>query len=134
MSFIKQKPKSGSGIDIAPLLDMVFILLIFFLVTISFTRETGIDVSKPKAASAQELPQESILIGITKAGTIHINESQVDLVALRTVLRQMVAQNPDRSAVIVADRDAPSGRIVDVLDECNAAKVPKVSLAANAEE
>ncbi|MCL2206507.1 MAG: biopolymer transporter ExbD [Fibromonadales bacterium] len=135
MSFVKRnKSKDGPSIDIAPMLDMVFILLIFFIVTSSFVRETGIDVNKPKASSAQELARESILIGISREGTIHINEGQVDLRALRMILQRMVAEKPDRAAVIVADREAPSGKIVDVLDECNAAKVKKVSIAANKEE
>ncbi|GHV16709.1 biopolymer transporter protein ExbD [Fibrobacterales bacterium] len=135
MSFVKKyRAKENSGIDIAPMLDMVFILLIFFVVTSSFVRETGIDVNKPKASSAEELARESILIGISREGTIHINESQVDLRTLRSVLLQLVAEKPDRTAVIVSDRDAPSGKIVDVLDECNLAKVRKVSIAANKEE
>jgi len=135
MSFIKKRRnKDNSGnIDIAPMMDMVFILLIFFIVTSSFVRETGIDVNKPKASSAQELARESILIGISREGTIHINESQVDLRALRSILQQMVAEKPERAAVIVADRDAPSGKIVDVLDVCNLARVKKVSIAANKE-
>jgi biopolymer transport protein ExbD len=135
MSFVKRsKNKDGSGIDIAPMLDMVFILLIFFIVTSSFVRETGVDVNKPKASSAQELARESILIGISREGTIHINESQVDLRALRVILQTLVAEKPSRAAVIVADRDAPSGKIVDVLDQCNLAGVKKVSIAANKEE
>jgi biopolymer transport protein ExbD len=136
MSFIrKNKSKENGGvIDMAPMLDMVFILLIFFIVTSSFVRETGIDVNKPKASSAQELARESILIGVSREGTIHINESQVDLRALRIILQQMVAEKPDRAAVIVADRDAPSGRVVDILDQCNLARVKKVSIAANKEE
>jgi len=114
-------------------MDMVFILLIFFIVTSTFTRETGVDVSKPKAASAKDLANESILVGITRQGTLHINETQVSLSGLRVILKQMVAETPDRPVIIVADRDAPSGRIVDVLDECNLARVRKVSISASRE-
>jgi biopolymer transport protein ExbD len=136
LSFVKKRKdkESGAVVDMAPMMDMVFILLIFFIVTSSFVRETGIDVNKPKASSAQELARESILIGISREGTIHINESQVDLRVLRSILQQMVAEKPDRAAVIVADRDAPSGKVVDVLDVCNLARVKKVSVAANKEE
>jgi len=136
MSFVKKRRNNegGNSVDIAPMMDMVFILLIFFIVTSSFVRETGIDVNKPKASSAQELARESILIGVSREGTIHINESQVDLRALRSILQQMIAEKPDRAAVIVADREAPSGKVVDVLDVCNLAKVKKVSVAANKEE
>lgn len=135
MSFLKRrKSRDAAAIDIAPMMDMVFILLIFFIVTSTFTRETGVDVSKPKASSARELARESILIGITRQGTVHINETQVNLGTLRTILRQMVAEAPERPVILVADRDAPSGRIVDVLDECNIAKVRKVSISAAQEQ
>ncbi len=135
MSFLdRRKTRNAAAIDIAPMMDMVFILLIFFIVTSSFTRETGLDVSKPKASSAKELARESILIGISRQGSVHINETQVNLSTLRTILRQMMAETPDRPVIVVADRDAPSGRIVDVLDECNVAKVRKVSLSASVEQ
>lgn len=130
MSFIKKRARRESLIDISPMMDMVFILLIFFIVTSTFTRETGIDVTKPKASSAKELARESILIGITRQGTVHINETQVNLSSLQTILRQMMAESPDRPVIIVSDREAPSGAIVDVLDECNIAKVRKVSISA----
>ena len=90
----------------------------------------GIDVSKPKASTVKELSKESILIGITRQGTIHINETQVNLSSLQTILKQMMNEAPDRPVVIVSDRDAPSGKIVDVLDECNLAHVRKVSISA----
>lgn len=130
MSFFHRNRRRSGGIDISPMMDMTFILLIFFVVTSTFTRETGIDVSKPKASSAKELSRESILIGVTRQGTIHINETQVNLSSLQTILRQMMAESPDRPVIIVSDRDAPSGKIVDVLDECNLAHVRKVSISA----
>ena len=122
MSFIRKRSRSGGGIDVSPMLDMVFILLIFFIVTM------------PKASTAKELAKESILIGVTRQGTIHINETQVNLSTLQTVLRQMMAEAPDRPVIIVSDRDAPNGVVVDILDECNLAKVRKVSISANKEE
>lgn len=134
MSFIRRRSRRESIIDISPMMDMVFILLIFFIVTSTFTRETGIDVTKPKASSARELAKESILIGVTRQGTVHINESQVTLSSLQTILKQMMAESPDRPVIIVSDRDAPTGAIVDVLDECNLAKVRKVSISAEEAE
>ena len=123
MSFIRKRVLDTGKIDVSPMLDCVFILLIFFIVTSTFTRETGVDVTKPKASSAKDLAKESILIGVTRQGTIHINETQV-----------MMAEAPDRPVIIVSDRDAPNGVVVDILDECNLAKVRKVSISANKEE
>ena len=104
MSFIRKRVHDTGKIDVSPMLDCVFILLIFFIVTSTFTRETGVDVTKPKASSAKDLAKESILIGVTRQGTIHINETQVNLSTLNTVLRQMMAEAPDRPVIIVSDR------------------------------
>lgn len=117
-------------INIAPLMDMVFILLIFFIVTTTFTRETGVQVNKPKASSAQTLEKDNILIAITREGAIHIHERQVDLRMLRGILKRLIAERPSRSVVIVADRSCETGLAVDVMDECNMAGVKKVSIAA----
>lgn len=129
----RKSKRRESGVDVAPLLDMVFILLIFFVVTSTFTRETGIDVSKPKASTAEDLAREAVLIGISRQGTIHINESQVPITSLRRVLEGIVRETPDRPVILVTDREAPSGMVVDVLDECNLARVSKVSIAAERE-
>lgn len=134
-SFLKKRGTRGTAqIDVAPMMDMVFILLIFFVVTSTFTRETGVDITKPQASTAKELSRESLLIGISRQGTFHVNESQVTLNGLRTLLKQVVAETPDRSVIIVADREAPSGKIVDVLDECNIARVKKVSVSAGQDQ
>ena len=127
---LRRKERREGGIDVSPMLDMVFILLIFFVVTSTFTRETGVDVSKPQAQSASELRAESILIAITREGTIHVNEREVDLAALKDVLEQSVARAPEREAIVIADESAPTGRLVQVIDACTLARVKKVSLAA----
>lgn len=117
-------------VDMAPLIDMVFILLIFFVVTSTFTRETGVDVTKPQAQSAAMLEKENILIAITREGTIHINERQVDIAGMKDVIGQVIQRNPDREAVIIADRSSQTGTLVQVIDACNLSGVKKVSIAA----
>ncbi len=121
------------GIEMGPLMDIVFILLIFFVVTSSFTRETGVDVTKPQAQSASQLEKENLLIAITREGTIHINERQVDLASLQDILKQSLAKTPDREAVVIADKGSETGVLVQVIDVCNLAGVKKVSIAAQAE-
>ena len=121
------------GIDMGPLMDIVFILLIFFVVTSSFTRETGVDITKPQAQSASQLEKENLLIAITREGTIHINERQVDLASLQDILKQSLAKTPDREAVIIADKGSETGVLVQVIDACNLSGVKKVSIAAQAE-
>ncbi|MDR2579553.1 MAG: biopolymer transporter ExbD [Fibromonadaceae bacterium] len=126
----KPRPKRAAEIDIGPLLDMVFILLIFFIVTSTFTRETGVEVSKPQAQSASQLERENILIAITRDGTIHIDERQVDLAGLTDIIKGIIAKNPEREAVLIADKDAQTGKLVSVIDACTMAGVKKVSIAA----
>lgn len=130
---LPRKKQKDMGIDMGPLMDIVFILLIFFVVTSSFTRETGVDVTKPQAQSASLLEKENLLIAITREGTIHINERQVDLASLQDILKQSLAKTPDREAVIIADKGSETGVLVQVIDACNLSGVKKVSIAAQAE-
>lgn len=117
-------------INIAPLIDMVFILLIFFLVTTSFLKETGVEVSRPSAATAETRVHPSILIGITKTGAIHIDKRQVDIRAVRANVERALAENPEGAVVIVADRESITGLVVSVMDACKLAGAKEVSIAA----
>ena len=128
-----RRKQKDMGIEMGPLMDIVFILLIFFVVTSSFTRETGVDVTKPQAQSASQLEKENLLIAITREGTIHMNERQVDLASLQDILKQSLAKAPDREAVVIADKGSETGVLVQVIDMCNLAGVKKVSIAAQAE-
>jgi biopolymer transport protein ExbD len=127
---LKRRERRAAEINVIPLIDVLFFLLVFFVFTSSFTSETGIDISKPKAASAKALPRQPILIGVTRDGSIHVNESPVSLKTLGSVLKQYMSQDPDRAVVIVADREAQIAKAVDVLDECNLANVKKVSISS----
>ncbi len=127
------RKRKEMGIEMGPLMDIVFILLIFFVVTSSFTRETGVDVTKPQAQSASQLEKENILIAITREGTIHIHERQVDMASLQDILKQTLAKTPDREAVVIADKGAVTGTLVQVIDACNLSGVKKVSIAAQSD-
>jgi biopolymer transport protein ExbD len=126
---LKRRVRRPAEINLINMIDMLFFLIVFFVLTSSFTSEIGVDINKPKAQSAKTLPRQPLLIGITKEGNIHVNESPVSPKALGGVLRHYMALDPDRSVVIVADRDALISRAVDVLDECNLANVKKVSIS-----
>ena len=130
---LRKRQKKDVEIAIVNLVDVIFILLIFFIMTTTFSKETGLDISKPSAGSAAQLEKENILVGIGKEGTIHIDERQVDLAMLQSLLRRELAEDAERAVVIVADRDADMGVVVDVMDECNQAGVRKVSVAANSD-
>lgn len=128
---VRKRARKETEIAIVNLVDVIFILLIFFIMTTTFSKETGLDITKPAAGSAGQLEKENILIGIGKEGTIHLDERQVDLAMLQAILRRELAEDADKAVVIVSDRDAGMGTVVDVMDECNQAGVRKVSVAAN---
>ena len=128
---VRKRARKETEIAIVNLVDVIFILLIFFIMTTTFSKETGLDITKPAAGSAGQLEKENIMVGIGKEGTIHMDERQVDLAMLQAILRRELAEDADKAVVIVSDRDADMGTIVDVMDECNQAGVRKVSVAAN---
>ncbi|MFP4417653.1 MAG: ExbD/TolR family protein [Chitinivibrionales bacterium] len=124
------KKGAAAEVNMGPLLDMVFILLIFFVITTNFNRETGVDVTKPTAQSAVSLGQKTILVGISREGTLHVHGRQVGEDALESILSQEIQQRPDASVVIVGDEGSTLGRSVQVMDICSKAGVAKVSVSA----
>jgi biopolymer transport protein ExbD len=114
----------------APLIDMVFILLIFFLVTTSFVKETGIEVSRPTAATAVTHEKATILIGIDEQNHIYIENREVDVRAVRANVERALAENPEGSVVVVADKASATGTAIQVMDGCRMAGAHNVSLAA----
>lgn len=124
---------AASSINMTPLIDMVFILLIFFLVTASFTKESGIDVDRPTAQTAVREEQGSIIIGINKNGEIWMENQQVELRAVRALVEHNQAQNPEGTVIILADENSRTGLTVEVLDQVRLAGVANVSIAASEE-
>jgi biopolymer transport protein ExbD len=127
---IPSRRKSGFHIDVVPLIDVVFVILIFNIMSSTLTQQTGVDVDKPQAQSAGELNNRSVLVAITRDGGIHINERQVDAGSLKDVLRQSLASSTTGEVVIVADRESNTGLLVGVMDACNLAGARKISVAA----
>ena len=109
---------------------MVFILLIFFIVTTTFTRETGVDVKKPNAKTAETLKEKIIKVAITKEGTIHVFEKQVDGKELETILKREKARSPELKLIILADSESETQRLVEVIDKANLAEINETSIAA----
>ena len=107
-------------VDLTPMLDVVFIMLIFFIVTASFVKESGMDVNRPDAATATLKPRGNILVAITPSGQIWIDKRQVDVRALRANLERLHAENPQGAVVIQADEDSKNGLLVAVMDAAKA--------------
>jgi len=112
-------------INISPLIDVVFILLIFFIVTTVFVEETGIDVNKPRAASSMELERNSILIGITPEGSVFYAGREIGVGGVRPVVTRLL-QSESLPVIIQADQKTPTQTTVDVLDEAKLAGANEV--------
>ena len=112
------------------MLDVVFIMLIFFIVTTSFVKETGVDISRPSSSQAKQVKKGNILVAIKEDGVIWINKQEVDLRAVRSRVEKMHAENPEASAVIIADRGSRTGDLVEVMDQIKSAGVESISIAA----
>lgn len=123
----------NAEVNVSPLIDMVFILLIFFIITTNFNRQTGVDVSKPKAQTAVSQGQKTILIGITREGTIHLFGRQVGVDRVKHLIAREIEKRPEATIVIIADRQAEIGKAVTVMDQCALAGAKHVSIAADRE-
>ncbi|MFT5277245.1 MAG: biopolymer transport protein ExbD [Glaciecola sp.] len=117
-------------IDMTPMLDVVFIMLIFFIVTASFVKESGIDVNRPDAATAVKKDRANILIGISDKNEIWINKRRIDVRAVQANVERLHAENPQGSVVIQADRKSTTEFLIKVMDASRAAGVTDVSIAA----
>ena len=119
-----------SGINVTPMLDVVFIMLIFFIVTTSFVQETGLDPNRPEAVNARHMQRANILVAVSESGRIWMQKREVALGEVRGLVETIVAESPESSAVIIADRGAPTGVVLDVMDQVRLAKVRNVSVGA----
>ena len=124
---------SEVNINMGPLVDMVFLLLIFFVVTTSFVKETGIDVQHSTAATAERKERGNIMLGISADGQVYMEGKRIDVRSVRALIERALAEDPESSVVIVADKDSSTGTVVQALDQCRLAGAMNVSLAAKQE-
>ena len=117
-------------INLTPMLDVVFIMLIFFIVTASFIKESGIDVNRPDAPTAERVEDANILIAISATDEIWIDRRLIDPRAVRANIERLHAENPKGSVVIQADKKSTNEMLVIVMDASRAAGVYNVSIAA----
>jgi biopolymer transport protein ExbD len=119
-----------SGIDLAPMLDFVLNLLIFFIITAVFAKEIGLTVSRPNTTSAEKKEAGNIVVAIDSAGDIWIEKRRVDVRAVRANIERLHAQKPDDSVVVAAEKGAHTGILVQVIDQVRQGGIQSVSIAA----
>jgi biopolymer transport protein ExbD len=128
--FYRVTEDEDSGIDMTPMLDIVFIMLIFFVVTASFVKETGIEINRPQASTATTRETANIKIAIDQADVIWIDKRQVDERSVKALLERMHIENPQGSLIIQADRLSTNDKLVRVMDAARQAGINSISIAA----
>jgi len=118
------------GIDLAPMLDFVLNLLIFFIITTSFVREAGISVSRPEAQTAVHADSGNILIAIRPNGEIWMDRRQVDLREVRPTIERLHVERPEDTVVVLADKGAHAGLLAQVMDEVKLGGIQEVAIGA----
>lgn len=128
--FSQQKSKEETEINLTPMLDVVFIMLIFFIVTTSFVKETGVEVNRPSAKSAKQKGKANILIAIKNNNEIWIDKRMVDIRSVRANIERLKATNAQNSVVIQSDSDSKTGTLVKVMDQIRLAGIFNISISA----
>lgn len=122
--------EEDAAIDMTPMLDIVFIMLIFFIVTTSFVKEAGIEVNKPDASNATKQKSANIFIAINENGDVWMDKREVDVERVRANIERMLAEQPTEVVIIQADQKAEHGKVVKVMDQVKAAGISRISVAA----
>ena len=125
-----RKRNEDSSLDLTPMMDIVFIMLIFFIVTTSFVKETGVDINRPNAETAERDEKGNILVAITQNNEIWIDKRRVDLKAVRANIERLKIEYPEGSVIIQADKESRSGLLVEAMDQIRLSGVQNISIAA----
>ena len=118
-----------TAIDMTPMLDIVFIMLIFFIMTTSFVKEAGVDINRPAASTGKKTDSKSLVVAITKEGDVYIDGNQVDVQTVRPLVESLRAQDPESAVMVQADDASRTGALIKVMDQIRAADVTNISVA-----
>ena len=125
----KSESSSEDDINITPLMDITFIMLIFFIVTSTFVREPGVTVDRPEAQTATTRKFATILVAITADNKVWIDKKNIDVDAVRATVEQLNAENPKGTAVVQVDKDADTRFLVEVVDQIREAGISDVAVS-----
>lgn len=125
------REEEDAAVDMTPMLDIVFIMLIFFIVTTSFIKEAGIEVNKPKAANQTRQKSANIFIAIRDTGEIWLDKRRVDVERVAANIEKLLAEQPSEVVIVQADKNAKHGVVVKVMDAIKEAGIDKISIAAS---
>ncbi|MCJ8276558.1 MAG: biopolymer transporter ExbD [Bdellovibrionales bacterium] len=133
MKYIRKQSSNNEGVDVSPLIDMVFILLIFFMVSTTFIKDMQVDLNRPGAASAKPASSKSIRVFIDRNEKIYVDGQSVRPWILQGKLRDMAKGSKSSSVLVVTDRKVSADKLVDVVDQCRLAGIKDIGVATEAE-
>ncbi len=129
----RPRKQNIDNIDVSPLIDMVFILLIFFMVTTTFVKDMKLDLNRPSAASASKASSKVVRVYIDKDNEIYIDNQPVKLWAVQSKLRDLLRGNNEKSVLVISDTSIPVERLIDVVDECRMSGAKDVAVSTTKE-
>jgi biopolymer transport protein ExbD len=129
----KKKSQNVDNIDVSPLIDMVFILLIFFMVTTTFVKDMKLDLNRPSAASASTASTKVIRVYIDSSSEVYIDNQSVKVWAIQSKLRDLLRNSTEKSVLVVTDGDIPVNNLIDVIDECRMSGAKDVAVSTTKE-
>ena len=129
----KSRQEEDAKIDITPMLDVVFIMLIFFIVTASFIKESGAKVSKPTAENSEKHPRATVLLAIDENNEIWLDRRVIDPRAIKANMNRVMAENPEGEVIIQADVEAEAKTVLEVVDKLRDAGIPVATISTKSE-
>jgi len=129
----KSRQEEDAKIDITPMLDVVFIMLIFFIVTASFIKESGAKVTKPSAENSNKYPRASVLLAIDDNNEIWLDRRVIDPRAIKANISRVMAENPEGKVIIQADVEAEAKTVLEVVDKLREANIPVATISTKSE-
>jgi biopolymer transport protein ExbD len=130
MRYLRQKKPRSDEINIGPLIDLVFILLIFFAVSTTFVKDMKIDLDRPQASRPEKASAKSARVYIGRGGSIYVNEQPVKVWMLQSRVRDMLAVTSNKNVLVVTDGQVTSERLIEVVDQCKLGGAKEVAVAA----
>ena len=129
----RQKSQNVDTVDVSPLIDMVFILLIFFMVTTTFVKDMQLELNRPSAASASLASTKVLRVYIDNAGEVYIDNQPVKLWAIQSKLRDLLRTSTEKSVLVITDTDIPVNNLIDVIDECRMSGAKDIAVSTTKE-
>lgn len=129
----RQKSQNVDTVDVSPLIDMVFILLIFFMVTTTFVKDMKLELSRPSAASASLASTKVIRVYIDNTSEIYIDNQPIKLWAMQSKLRELLRTSTEKSVLVITDTNIPVNSLIDVIDECRMSGAKDVAVSTTKE-